>query len=139
MTLAPPPRPPQRNAGGWRELFAIDARALASFRIGLGLLILVDLYGRAKTLRIHYTGEGVFPREIALALRPDSPLVRVFLLSDRFEVQAALFLLFALVALALVLGWRTRLVSVLSFVLLASLVRRNPYVCHTGDVLLKAL
>jgi hypothetical protein len=43
------------------------------------------------------------------------------------------------VALSFLIGWRTRLMSVLSFVLLASLVRRNPYVCHTGDVLLKAL
>lgn len=137
--LSDDPPAPLRNVWGWRELFAIDVRALACFRIGLGLLLLVDLYGRAKTLRIHYTGEGVFPREIALGLRPDSPLVRAFLLSDRPAVQAALFVLFALVAVLLVLGWRTRLVSIASFVLLASLVRRNPYVCHTGDVLLKAL
>ncbi|HEX6884071.1 MAG TPA: HTTM domain-containing protein [Planctomycetota bacterium] len=139
MPTAPTPGPPSRNVRGWRELLAIDVRALAAFRIGLGLCLLTDLWGRARTLREHYTGEGVFPRELALELRPDSPLVRLFLLSDRFEVQAGLFVVFALVALALVLGWRTRLASVLAFVLLASLVRRNPYVCHTGDVLLKAL
>ena len=122
-----------------RELFGIERRSLACFRIGLGLLLLWDLWGRAKTLREHYTGEGVFPRELADRMRPDSVLFRVFLWSDRFEVQAALFGLFALTALLLVLGWRTRIVSVLAFVLLTSLVRRNPYACHTGDVLLKAL
>jgi hypothetical protein len=134
-----PSAPPPRSASRLGELFGIDLRSLAAFRIGLGILLLWDLYGRARTLRMHYTGEGVFPRELAREWRPDSPLFRVFLLSDRVEVQAALFALFALVALLLALGWRTRVVSVVSFVLLASLVRRNPYVCHTGDVLLKAL
>jgi hypothetical protein len=122
-----------------RELFGIERRSLACFRIGLGLLLLWDLWGRAKTLREHYTGEGVFPRELAQGMRPDSVLFRVFLWSDRLEVQAALFGLFALIALLFVVGWHTRIVSVLAFVMLASLVRRNPYVCHTGDVLLKAL
>src|SRR6185436_3744016 len=105
MPLEPPlePRPTPRL----RELFGIDRRSLACFRIGLGLLLLWDLYGRAKTLRMHYTGEGVFPRELAAALRPDSVFFRVFLLSDEVAVQAALFWLFALVALLLVLGWRT--------------------------------
>jgi len=129
------PRPGQTL----RELFGIERRSLACFRIGLGSMLLWDLWGRAKTLREHYTGEGVFPRELAQRMRPDSALFRVFLWSDRFEVQAALFGLFALVALLFLVGWRTRVMSVLAFVLLASLVRRNPYVCHTGDVLLKAL
>ncbi len=137
--MPPEPTVAPRPAPRLRELFGIDRRSLACFRIGLGLLLLWDLFGRAKTLRLHYTGEGAFPRELAAGMRPDSVLFRVFLLSDEVAVQAALFWLFALVALLLVLGWRTRLVSVLSFVLLASLVRRNPYVCHTGDVLLKAL
>jgi hypothetical protein len=128
-----------RTARKAAELFAIDARSLAAFRIGLGFLLLVDLWGRAKTLRLHYTGEGVFPRELALALRPGPGIFRVFLVSDSLAVQTALFVVFALVAALLVLGWRTRVMSVLSFVLLASLIRRNPYVCHTGDVLLKAL
>lgn len=126
-------------AAGFRELFGIERRSLACFRIGLGSLLLWDLWGRAKTLREHYTGEGVFPRELADGMRPDSVLFRAFLMSDRVPVQAALFGLFALVALLLVLGWRTRVMSVLAFVLLVSLVRRNPYACHTGDVLFKAL
>ena len=139
MSSAPPLASPRRSAGWLDVLFGIDARSLACFRIGLGVLLLWDLYGRAKTLRVHYTGEGAFPRELAADLRPDSLLFHAFLWSDRFEVQAALFVLFALVALGFALGWHTRLTSVLAFVLLASLVRRNPYVCHTGDVLLKAL
>lgn len=119
--------------------FGIDLRSLAAFRIGLGLLILLDLLGRARTLREHYTGAGAFPRELAAEYGFDVPLFRLFLLSEDVRVQGALFVLFALLATLLVLGWRTRLVSVLVFVFLASLVRRNHFVCHTGDTWLKAL
>jgi len=122
-----------------RATFGIDLRSLAAFRIGLGFLILFDLYGRALTLRTHYTGSGAFPRELAAEYGFDVPLFRLFLLSEDARVQAALFGVFALLAVLLVLGWRTRLVSVLVFVFLASLVRRNHFVCHTGDTWLKAL
>jgi len=120
-------------------LFGIDLRSLAAFRIGLGLLLLVDLWGRARTLRVDYTGEGVYPREIAAQMQPDSALVHLFLWSDRVEVQTWLFRAFALLALFLVVGWRTRLVSVLVFWFEASLIRRNHWVCHTGDVWLQVL
>jgi hypothetical protein len=129
---------PERSPG-IRALLGIDLRSLACFRIGLGCLLLWDLWGRARTLREHYTGEGAYPREIAAEMRPDSPLFRVFLLSDRVDVQVALFVVFALLALLLVVGWRTRVVSVLTFVFLVSLVRRNHWACHTGDAWLEAL
>ena len=138
-----PPALRLEDHGGLRgkleELFGIDARSLALFRVGLASTLLVDLWSRAKALREHYTGEGMFPREIALTLRPDSRLFHVFLWSDRFEVQAALFAIFAALVLIFLVGWRTRAVNVLLFVFLVSIVRRNPYACHTGDVWLKAL
>lgn len=137
MSSEPPQAPRTPSKPG--ELFGIERRSLACFRIGLGLLLLLDLWGRARTLREHYTGEGVYPREIAAEMRPDSVLFHVFLWSDRVAVQAVLFGVFALLAVLLVLGWRTRVVSVLVFVFLASLVRRNHFACHTGDVWLKAL
>lgn len=129
-----------RPASRLSEFFAIDLRSLVVFRIGLGFLLLLDLYGRAQTLRLHYTGEGAYPRELALELvQPDLALFHVFLLSDRVEVQALLFGAFALLAVLFVLGWHTRVVSVLVFVLLISLVRRNHWVCHTGDGWLETL
>jgi hypothetical protein len=122
------------------SLFAIDLRSLAFFRIGLGLLLLIDIWGRTKTLRIHYTVEGVYPGELAGRLvQPDLWLFRVFLMNDSVEFQALLFGIFALLALAFLLGWHTRVVSVLCWVLLVSLVRRNHWACHTGDVWLQTL
>lgn len=136
----PADAPAQHLRPSWQErTFGLDLRSLAVFRIGLGLLLLLDLFGRAKTLRAHYTGVGAFPRELAAEYTHDFPAFRLFLWSDAPAVQAALFALFALLAVLLVLGWRTRIVSVLVFCFLASLVRRNHFVCHTGDTWLKAL
>ncbi len=122
-----------------RELWGIDPRSLALFRIGLGIMLISDLVKRSISLREHYTGEGVFPLEAARSLEPDSVLFRLYLFSDSFYVQASLFCVAGALALLLIVGYRTRLVSVLSMVFLVSLVRRNPYCTHTGDVLLQAM
>jgi len=102
-------------------------------------MLLSDLLKRSISFREHYTGEGVFPRESALVLEPDSPLFRIHLISDAPAFQAALFVLAALLALCIIVGYRTRLATVLSMWLLVSLVRRNPYCTHTGDVLLQVM
>src|SRR5690606_5269013 len=44
------------------RLFGIDLRALATFRICAGLLLLVDLLDRASSLELHYADAGVLPR-----------------------------------------------------------------------------
>ena len=92
---APEASPPSR----WRLIFGMDRRSLALFRIGLGVMLLSDLAKRALTLRLHYTGEGAFPREAALPLQPDSRLFHLYLLSDQPWVQAALFVVAGLLAL----------------------------------------
>ncbi len=121
------------------ELFGIDIRSLVLFRIGLGTMLLADLVKRSRAFREHYTGEGMFPREAAETLEPDSWLFRFYLLSDEPWVQAAGFALGALFAIGVIVGYRTRLCTALSFLNVCSLIRRNPYATHTGDVWLQVL
>ena len=47
-----------------RELFGIDTRSLAVFRIGLALAILADLLIKAPDLIAFYTDDGVLPRAL---------------------------------------------------------------------------
>jgi len=54
-------------------------------------------------------------------------------------VQAALFLVAGALAVALLVGYRTRFVVVLSWVLLVSLHARNPLVLNSGDSVLRRL
>jgi len=115
----------------------VDPRALAAFRIAVGALILVDLLLRARSLRAFYTDAGVLPRP---ALREAFPLfsrLSIHALSGAAWVQVALFCLAGAAALALLVGYRTRLALLISWVLLVSLQARNPFVLNGGDVLLR--
>ena len=47
-----------------RLWFGVDVRALAAFRIGLGLLVVADLVIRGRQLRTFYTDAGVLPRGV---------------------------------------------------------------------------
>ena len=52
-----------------RELFEIDLRSLALFRVGLAVSVLVDLGTRAFELEAHYTDAGVLPADLLVALQ----------------------------------------------------------------------
>ena len=122
-----------------RELFAIDTRSLALFRVLLGAMLLADLSKRALSLVAHYTDQGVLPRAELSALGVGPLFAPLHRLGGSPEFQGALFALAGLLAILLILGWRTRLVAVLSFVLLMSLQQRNWLVLHVGDELLRFL
>ncbi len=118
---------------------AIDRRALAAFRVALALVVLVDLAGRVSDARAFYTDAGVLPRSLLAALYPGYATVSLHAVSGSLTVQLGLFALAAVAALALLVGYRTRLAAVVSLVLLVSLQLRNPLVLNSGDVLLRRL
>lgn len=118
-----------------RTVLGIDPRSLALFRIMLGGLILTDLALRSKHLRLFYTDQGVLPLESWADI---SHRWNVSLHSASGELwwQVLLFSIAAIAALALIVGYRTRLANVLSLVLLGSLMNRNGLLLQGGDQLL---
>ena len=123
--------------GRW---FAIDLRSLAAFRIGVGSILLVDLALRAGSLEAHYSDAGVLPRADFARLFLVSPWNwSIHELSGEPGVQALLFALAGVAALALVVGYRTRLATGISWLLLASLHARNPMLQYGADHLLRML
>ncbi len=121
------------------ELFGVDPRGLAAFRVALALLLLADLANRARDLSAHYTDAGVLPRDALVQKFAHAWHVSIHLMSGSASVQAALFVLAAGFAVALLVGWRTRVATVASWALLVSLHGRNPMVLQGGDVLLRML
>lgn len=115
-----------------RRAFAIDFRALAALRIGLGGLLLFDLAKRLPDLQAHYTDLGVLPRAAA-------PGFSLYSLSGGTLLPAALFAVAALVAVMLVVGFQTWPATAISWVLLVSLYQRNPLVLDAGDHVLVLL
>jgi hypothetical protein len=43
------------------QIFALDLRSLALFRVMLGIMIVVDLVGRSSNMFAHYANLGVWP------------------------------------------------------------------------------
>ena len=136
----------ERVAGWLSDVFGIDTRSLAVFRIGLALTILLDLVLRAQDLGAHYTDAGVLPRALLAAeVGSRIPWAPVLLnLNPHFLFggligQALVFVAAGATAVLLLVGWRTWWVTVASWILLASLHGRNPGVLNTGDVVLRML
>lgn len=112
----------------------IDARALATFRIGVALLILADLVLRAREFSFFYTADGAVPQSVAREAAPVA-VGSIFHLSSSPSVTAALFVLHGLIAVQLLLGYETKIATVLSFLFVASLDLANPLVLSHADVL----
>ena len=111
---------------------------MVAFRIGLGLLLLLDIVDRASELGAHYTDAGVVPREALHHVYGGTPLSLHFL-SGSFSFQAVLFAVAAVLALMLTVGIKARIAAIGSYVLLLSVMMRNPIIIHNGDQLLRFL
>jgi hypothetical protein len=122
-----------------KELFGIDVRSLAIFRVGIALILLVDLYIRVDSIKVHYSDEGVLPRDVLIEHSIEPWNLSLHLISGLWQVQFILFTVAAICAFALLVGYRTRLATILSWVLLISLHTRNPIVLQGGDILLRML
>ena len=121
------------------ELFGVDLRSLALFRVALGSLLLTDLVKRAFDLRAHYTDLGVLPRSELIETVSNHWNISIHNANGALEFQAALFIVHGLLALLLIFGYRTRLVTIGCWLLLISLHARNPLVLSGGDTLFRML
>src|SRR5262249_1019065 len=118
-----------------RQVFGLDLRSLALFRVCLALVLLWDLLVRAGDLRAHYTDQGILP----VANVPVTSPISVHNLNGPFGYQASLFVIAALCAVGLLLGWRTRVMTLFCWFLNVSLQARNVGIIHGGDTLLRNL
>ncbi|WP_417675831.1 HTTM domain-containing protein [Roseibium sp.] len=115
-----------------RTLFGIDLRTLALFRVLLGFYVLFDLVLRARDLSAHYTDQGIMPRAVQID-QLNSGSWSLHLANGAAFFQGLLFALAALAAVGLILGWRTRLMTALSWALLLSVQNRNTFILSGED------
>lgn len=98
--------------------------------------MIVGLLRRTWHLAAFYTDAGVLPRE-ALFADYNGSVYSPHTLSGEPCAQL-LFGNTAAVALALVVGYRSRIATILTWLLLVSLHARSPHVLNGGDVLLRS-
>lgn len=117
------------------RVFSLDFRSIALFRILLGSLILCDLILRSFDLILFYTDDGLLARKHLLDLS-NSWYWSLHAAGGELWWQVLLFMLAAIAAIAMVLGYKSRIAAFVSFVLLASLLNRNGLILQGGDHLL---
>jgi hypothetical protein len=122
-----------------RRPFTVDLRALALLRMGVALLLLLDLGIRSTDLEAHYSNLGVLPLHVLQQFLWTPYQFSLHAASGLWQVQAILFLLAAALALALLVGYQVRAATVLSWIMLVSVQNRNPIIGQGGDDLLRML
>lgn len=122
----------------WLPLFGIDLRSLALFRVLLALVLFVDTLRRLSDVRAFYTDAGVMPRAWA-ALDVAPWRWSLHMANGESWFQVILILALAAAAFALMLGWRTRLATIVCWVLTLSIANRNTMILIGGDYLLCCL
>lgn len=136
---------PSRGRVLFERLFGVDLRALALFRIGLAILVLGDFWIRLQDIESHYTEFGVAPREAIIKFNQGSlwsylspymwtGWVQDFLGWTEVTQIGLLFGATALAALMMLVGYRTRMATVLTWLLVCAVHTRNPMVLHGGDL-----
>jgi hypothetical protein len=122
-----------------KRLLLIDPRSLASFRVALGLLVLMDLGTRAGALSDHYSDWGVMPRQ-ALAEDPSASLhFCLHALAGSAAFEAVLFAAAAMLGVAFVLGQGGAAVTAALWVLTVSLQNRNFMILNKGDQIFRLM
>jgi hypothetical protein len=131
--------PADPGISGLREMLSLDLRSIALFRILLGGIILLDLIWRLPSLEAFYTDFGVLPREMVTVAWHGAAFFGFHQYFSSVPGVLLLFLVNAVFAVMLLVGWRTRLATVVCWLFLISLQNRNPMVLQGGDVLLRVL
>jgi hypothetical protein len=119
--------------------YALDFRALSIMRIGTGITILIDLIIRLPDLDAHYSDEGIWPLRMVKHLGWQPGFWSIHTLSGTHAFVLAVFLVHMALALLLVAGFRTKIVTPLLWLLAISLNNRNIYVTQGGDDLLRMI
>jgi len=116
-----------------------DHRSLGLARIGLGVLLLHNLWRRVPGLTAFYSNDGILPNHTVLWRPTFEYMFSFFLAASRPEEAWAMLVLCAVVSAAFTIGYRTRFFHVLSFACLVSVQTRQAFTMNGGDVALSVL
>ena len=118
------------------DFFGIDLRTLAVVRIVGALTVLWTLAILYQDLSAFFTDNGVYPRSYWMETRRNPYIVSLHVIRGELWWQQFLFGLHGIFGLMLLVGYKTRFASIMTWLLLVSLMARTPPLVHRGDTLL---
>jgi Vitamin K-dependent gamma-carboxylase len=120
------------------EYLSVDTRALALVRIGLGVCLLYDLIVRSLTIASDYGDHSMLPSYYAQTFWNGGYAWSLHLINGgTLPILYSLFTLHIVLAVLLIIGYRTRVVLLLAWILLLSLHNANQFFWQGGDGLLR--
>lgn len=122
----------------FQNVFKLDLRSLALTRISLGLLIFFDFYRRLDEIHPFYSDQGILNRVTLINLYELNWRMTLLNLNGSYEFAFGLCLIGMMASLFFMLGWRTRLANIISWLVLISFQARFPEAATTGgDILIR--
>ncbi len=139
-----PPAPPKPKTGFYYEhiepildgYFAVDLRSLAVTRILTALIILADIVFRWEDALDFLSDDGILPRQVLLEKFMNRYYFSLHLMTGIESGIQVLLAVHFLLAFLLLIGYRTRLMTLLNWVFVSSIVARNPIIVQADDALL---
>jgi len=125
----------QKISRGW----SLDLRSLSLFRIGIALMVIADLALRSRYIVEHYTDMGIYPRSALQTLGESMTTLSFHTASGQLWFIVVLFIIHGLFALSLLVGYRTRLASIVLFIMTVSLHNRDMIINSGADDLLRVV
>lgn len=119
------------------KFLTLDLRALALMRICIALVLMVDLSIRLTDLEAFYTNMGVAPLSMLFENIWNPYYISIHTISGLWQVQFVLFVFAFFCAFMLLLGYRTSMFTILSWLMLLSLHNRNCLILQGGDDMLR--
>lgn len=121
------------------SIITFDTRSLALLRVCIGCIIILDILSRIPDAVAFYTDDGFLPRSVIISQYSHISRWSVYFVSGNIWFVYGVMGLALLTALSLIVGYRTRMSIILSWILLLSLHNRNEFVTQGGDNLFHAV
>jgi hypothetical protein len=119
------------------KYLSFDIRALSLMRVCVAVVVLLDLGVRLNDLEIFYANTGALPLPMIFEHAWNDYFISLHAISGLWQIQLILFIISIFFASMLLIGYRTQLFTVLSWIMMLSLHNRNSLILQGGDDLLR--
>lgn len=116
-----------------KDIFTLDLRSLALFRILFGFCLFVDVLYRIPYAYDFYSDMGIMPRAALVTKFMNVWESSVFLVSGQTLIVSLLMGVLAISAFCLMIGFYTRIAALVCWIFAVSLYTRIGAVLHGGD------
>ena len=122
-----------------KKVFSSDSRSLALFRMGFGILLILDILNRGRDIVAHYTSQGVLPLDVLQERFFTKGHISIYFFNDSTWFVTLMFCIALIFAIMFLVGYRTKLATIVSWFFLISIQARNPVLLQGGDILFRLL